>query len=294
MIDYRLGTLFVLLLFCLNTQALPLVRQPDRAFGYVIGDVLEQGILLEADVDLVGIPPERRVDEWLERVSSTVVTKKKNQRWLMMQYQVTNSPLIARSISLPALEINTSNGQDLQVSAWFFSLSPLAPVNSADAASQPLLQPDRTPQLSNMATQVRRLIYSLVALGTVLVAWVGWWFLRQRADTKRLPFAHAWSEIRKMGHKQLDTKPEAWFALHHAFNGCAGRTINSSTVDELIRQKPWLHSLQSNIDDFYALSSARFFAEQTALSPYGLYEFARTLYRVEKKHSDVARIVDMQ
>ena len=283
----------MLLLCSVAVDASTIVQQPPRAFGYVIGDVLEQRIRLEAGgrkVVLAEIPPIQRVGQWLERLSSTLTTSDWDQHWLELQYQVINAPLELVTVSLPALNLAVIDGEPLVVDAWPITISPLTPTVVAGSGELPLMRPDRAPVLADTRGAAQRLKYTSKALVATILGWFGWWLWRHNTDARRLPFSRALRDLRKLGIKQLDEKPHAWFALHHAFNDSAGRTINAGGIAELIQQQPWLKSLQSRIEAFYDASAARFFEQSTEPQPFALFEFGRALYLAEKQHSGGHRL----
>lgn len=286
----RCRNLFIgLLLLCAaGADADTFVQQPSRAFGYVIGDVLEQRIALQSNgnpVELAEIPAVQRAGQWLERLSSTLTNSDSGQHWLDLKYQVINAPSELTTISLPALSLAVINGEPLIVDEWPIIISPIVPAVVAGSSELPPMQPDRAPVLADTSVATRRLNYTVIALFVTILAWSGWWYWRHNTDARRLPFSRAFRDMRKLGFKQLDDNPQAWFALHHAFNGSAGRTINSGTIAELIQQQPWLKSLQSRIEAFYAASAARFFEQATEPQSFALFEFGKALYLAEKRHS---------
>ena len=283
----------MLLLCSFSLEAATVVQQPPRAFGYVIGDVVMQSIRLQSDgsnVELAEIPPVQRVGQWLERLSSTLATDDLNQPWLELRYQVINAPLELITVSVPELNLVVIDGEPLVVEAWPITISPLTPTVVAGSGELPLIRPDRAPVPPDTQVATQRLKYTSMAFVVTILAWLGWWFWRQNTDARRLPFSRALRDMRNMGIKGLDENPEAWFALHHAFNGSAGRTINSGTIAKLIQQQPWLKSLQSRIEAFYAASAARFFEQPAESQSFALFEFARVLYLAEKQHSGGHRL----
>ena len=279
----------MLLLCSFTLEAAAVVQQPPRAFGYVIGDVVKQSIRLQSDgsnVELAEIPPLQRVGQWLERLSSTLASDDLNQPWLELQYQVINAPLELITVSLPTLNLVVIDGEPLVVPAWPITISPLTPTVVAGSGELPLIRPDRAPVPPDTQVAAQRLKYTSMALVGTILAWFGWWFWRHKTDARQLPFSRALRDMRKMGIKELDENPAAWIALHHAFNGSAGRTINSGTIAVLIQQQPWLKSLQSRIEAFYAASATRFFEQATKPQSFALFEFYKALYLAEKQHAD--------
>lgn len=265
------------------------VEQPSRAVGYVIGDVLIQNIRLDSDhsaVVLDELPATERVDQWLERVSSKVIRKHNNQPWLELRYQIVNAPTKLITTSLPALTLSVVEGSTIHVDSRDFTVSPLSPASVGNSDALPAMMPNRMPTPPAIETPRRYLRYSLMALLVTLLVWSAWWLWRNSQDATRLPFSRAWRELRKIHSGQVENSPQAWFALHHAFNGFAGRTINSGSINQLIQQTTWLQPLQSRIEGFYAASATRFFEQADKPLPFALYEFGNALYLAEKQNSD--------
>lgn len=282
----------ILLLSPLAVDAAALVEQPSRTFGYFIGDILEQRILMELDgtaLELKALPASERVGAWLQRLPSKLVADKRGQRWLELKYQLINAPTELQAVSLPAMQLAVVSGTPLAIESWSFSVAPLtAAVLSADAGPV-LMRPDRQPVLVDDQLAAKRLILTSLALVVTLLLWLGWWLWRRNADTSRLPFAQAWHQLNKLDPNQLDDDPQAWLVMHHAFNNAAGRTINRTTIQALIRQDAWLESYAARIDEFYLASSARFFEQAMQPQPFALLELCKTLYLVEKRHSGGSR-----
>lgn len=278
----------ILLLNLVDVDASVLDKQPSRAFGYFIGDVLEQRIRLQSagrSVELAELPTNKRVGRWLERLSSTLTTGDQDESWLILKYQLINAPSKPVTISLPALSLSVIKGEPLVVSALPISISPLTPTVIAAGVESQLMRPDRQPVPPDPRAPARGLKYMVMALVATIISWSGWWHWRQHTDARRLPFARALRDIRKLDSKQPNEDPHAWFALHRAFNDSAGKAINSSTIADLIQQEPWLKSFESRIDAFYAASAARFFEEVTQPQPFALIDFGKALYLTEKRHS---------
>ena len=263
-------------------------QQPVRRFGYFIGDVVEQQIRLQVEgeeIELAEIPPNQREGQWLERLSSTLITADRGQYWLVLRYQIINAPSELIAISLPAVSLTVIDGEPLVVDSWQITISPLLPAVLSDGDMLSVIRPDRQPVPVDWRTAARQIKYTGIALAVTIVSWLGWWLWRRHTDALRLPFARALHEMRSMDLKQLDENPHAWLTLHHAFNDAAGRTINSGTIAELILQQPWLKSMQSRIESFYAASVARFFEQATQPQAFALFEFGKSLYQAEKQHS---------
>ena len=127
----------------LATSAYPaataLVEQP-RPFGYVVGDVMTQRVLLEIDGrELVpaGVPKAQRVNLWLERRPARIESLPDGRRWLAIDYQVINAPQSLTTVNLPAFDLQgAADGATLKIAAWPISVNAL----TSDGSSE--LRPD--------------------------------------------------------------------------------------------------------------------------------------------------------
>ena len=120
-------------------------QNPERDFGYVIGDIIEQRVHLPAaytSVDLSTLENSSRVSTWLQRRSASVESGRNEQSILTLRYQIINSPEAIVNAALPELTllVNTDNHNQaalapVTVNAWPFTLGPLTPDVSATATA---------------------------------------------------------------------------------------------------------------------------------------------------------------
>ena len=80
-----------------------------------------------------------------------------------------------------------------------------------------------------------------------------------------------------------DTAPEAWRALHRAFDRTAGRSVQIDTLPLLFTTAPHLEPLRSRIHEFFDQSSARFFGGAEPEHPLSVSTLCRDLRRIEKR-----------
>lgn len=266
-----------------STTTAPVARTIEpRAFGYVLGDVLNQRVLIDgtaADIASNALPTAGRIGVWLERRPSRIATGADGHRWLVLSYQVTNSPQSLTTIELPALTLNL-NGAPLRIAAWPVSIGPLTPDATAGAGDLQPMRPDRLPPREPIGRIERLLGAWLGALAVVLIAWAAWWQLRNRREAARLPFARAWHDLAAANANDL----AAWRRLHHALNETAGRVVQHDRLAPLFARAPWLEALREPLEQFYQQSAARFFATGVPAAAYPLQQLARELYLAERRH----------
>lgn len=277
------------------------VEQP-RPFGYVIGDLLTQRVLLEGGgrtVEVAPLPSPARVGIWFERRSVRVQRETDGRRWLLVEYQVINAPPALRTIRLPAWDLKTTSpASALRVAEWPISVGPLLrpPADNAPADSPPAelyasgigeraapadvrLRPDRAAPTVPTASIRESLTLWSAALAITLIAWVAWLLWRNYTDAASLPFARA---LRDMRHTD-DGAPEAWQTLHHAFDQTAGRVVQMQSLPTLFARAPHLNPLRAPIETFFAQSSERFFGAGPPAQPVSTHTLCRDLRRLEKR-----------
>ena len=121
-----------------------IVVQP-RPFGYVVGDLVTQRVLLttpNADFQPAALPAAQRLNIWFERRAPRIESAADGRRWLVVDYQVINAPQTLTTVGLPAWELEAkAGGARLKIPAAPINVGPLIPSSSAAAASD--LRPDR-------------------------------------------------------------------------------------------------------------------------------------------------------
>jgi len=263
------------------------IEQP-RAYGHVVGDLLTQRVLMEQgeqvgralDIAPAALPPADRVGLWFERRTPRIETDAEGRRWLAIDYQLINAPRALTATTLPALTLATSAGSALAVPAWPLTIGPLSAPDASGPGGLPALQPDRPVEPRPTRAIERQLHASLGALAVVLSLWLAWWGWRQWRESRRLPFAQAWSRLRRLDAAD----PAAWLALHEAINQSAGRVVHAASLPRLIDDAPQLRPLQGELARFFEASNARFFGSAAAAG-FPLHALGRALRAAEKRHA---------
>lgn len=256
------------------------VEQP-RPFGYVLGDVITQRVLLraaDADFSPAELPGAQRINVWFERRKPRIETASNRTRWLAVDYQIINTPQVLETVSLPAWTLKSSNGAKLEIPAWPISIAALTPVATAPRITGEL-RPDRAAPTIDTAPINRQLMIWAAAFLLAAVAWFGWVQQRNYRERSNKPFARAWHEINRMD----ENAPEAWRALHRAFDLAAGRVVQTENLPLLFAQAPHLADLRARIEQFFKQSSERFFGEATPEHQVSVRALSRELQQVEKR-----------
>jgi len=259
------------------------VEQP-RSFGHFIGDVLTQRILLQLDGQpfiSAPLPRAERVNRWLERRTLRVATADDGRRWLIAEFQIINAPTVLVSTVIPAWELRPASGQiALRMPAWPISIAPLAPLTAFGEGALEQLRPDRAAALVATAPIKRKLTLYAGACAASLGLWLAWWMWRQWRASSKQPFARATRALRKLD----DASPQAWYALHRAFDETAGEALQSATLADLFRRAPHLAPLREAIERFFAQSNERFFGTGRPADRFPVRKLCAELRRIEKRH----------
>jgi len=259
------------------------VQQP-RPFGYVIGDLIEQRVLLERGartLDLSALPKPGRVGAWLERRAPTVVSDSQGRAWLVVDYQLINAPQAITTINLPAWDFHLrTSGPALQVPQWPVSIHPLTQRIVVGQGGLQELRADRPAPTLPTAPIVRSIELWAGALAVILALWLGWIVWRNRRAAANQPFARAAREIRVAGEQS----PQAWQAMHQAFDRTAGRVVQPATLPALFQAARQFDPMRPRIEAFFAQSRQLFFGAGLPEHPISVSELCGDLRRIERRH----------
>ncbi len=259
------------------------VEQP-RPFGYVIGDILTQRILLQFDgerFEPAAMPRSERVGAWLQRRAPRVETQPNGRRWLAVDYQIINAPRSLKLVIIPAWDLPAKSGTHaLRIDEWPISVSPLTLPQTFKIDSLEGLRPDRpAPIIATMPIERQIAVWSGASVLT-LAAWLGWFVWRNWRTSRAQPFGRALREMRRID----GTSPDAWRALHRGFDRVAGQVTQTATLAALFQRAPYLMPLRPKIEKFFEQSSEFFFGNGPPASPMSVRELCTELRRIEKRH----------
>jgi mxaA protein len=259
----------------------PVTVEQPRAFGYTVGDLLSQRILLPLGNDgssAAATPSTGRIGIWFERHHPRIETDGEGRRWMVIDYQIVNAPQTLTTISLPALTLGS-----VQVPEWPVSVSPLTPNTAFGTGDLLPLRPDRPAPLPAIAPLRRQAMWALGFLALTLAAWFGWWKWRNTREAASLPFARAYMEMQRLASSQPDKNARGWLCLHRALNETAGQVVHAGSLPGLLARAPHLQALQPQLERFYQQSGERFFASGSADENFPLLDLSRSLYRAERR-----------
>ena len=259
-----------------------IVEQP-RPFGYVIGDVLTQRILLQVDgraFEPAAMPRTERVGAWLERRTPRIEVRGDGRNWLVADYQVINAPQTLSVVNMPAWEVQPRSGATrLRIGDWPISISPLTSRVAFGKGDLAELRPDRPPPAIDTEPMRRRIAVLLGAFTFTLVFWAGWLIWREWRARATQPFARALREMRRYE----DTAPQAWHALHRAFDRTAGQVMQTATLPDLFLRAPQLLPLRAQVEQFFIQSGKLFFGAGLPAQPLSVRKLCAALRRLEKR-----------
>jgi mxaA protein len=245
----------------------------------VVGDLLTQRVLLD-DFELAELPRAERVDIWFERHDARIETASDGHRWLIVTYQLINAPQALTTVTLPAWELPARRGEALSIAAWRIRASPItAPRVEAEQVLRDL-RPDHPAAATPTAPIRKQLFLWTGALILTLLAWALWIAWRNHRASQNQPFARA---LREMRHVD-DNAPEAWQALHRAFDRTAGGVTQMGTLRALFERAPHFEPLRSRIEEFFTQSRELFFGGGLPGQRVSVHELCSDLRRIERQH----------
>lgn len=277
----RLVYFAIVLLLSLAAHARDAVVEQSRSYGYVIGDIATQRVLLARGFAPEPLPQAGPLGIWLERRSSRVETDRQGRRWLAVEYQIMNSPQVLTMVKVPAWTLAAKgNGEPLQIAEWPISVAPLTPQKPFAQAGLGGLRPDRAAVLVDVAPAKRWMTIWLTGFVLSIAAWGGWFAWRNWRASINQPFAVALRELRGTD----ETTPQAWHALHRAFDRTAGQVVQTGALAPLFERAPQLTPLRPPIESFFTESAARFFGTPSSGASVSLRALCADLRRIEKRH----------
>lgn len=258
----------------------PAIVEQPRPFGYVIGDVITQRVLLTTprrDFQPAAMPPVQRVNIWLERRAPRIEKTSDGRRWLVVDYQLINAPQALTTVQLPAWAIEDPvQGERIEIPSAPISVAPL--ISTSSSADQ--LRPDREPSIIDTAPSRASVLLWSIALAATLAAWLAWLQWRNWRDSHNRPFARALHQLRHVD----ETAPEAWQAVHRAFDQTAGRVLQIETLPTLFERAPHLQPRRAEIERFFAQSNERFFGAGPSADLLSVRALCHELRRIERRH----------
>lgn len=269
-----------------------------RPFGYVIGDVVAQRIVLltPPDQELApdALPKPGRVDLWLERRAPRVTTGRAGEarrHEIVIEYQIVNAPTDVTTIALPPLSLPLHGAQgvvDEAVAEWPVTVAPITPQYVLARAGLEEMRPDLPPPAIDTSAHVAR----VMLYGAALACIIGYFALRRFGlpwlPDSRPPFARACADLRRLARQPSgrDAYRAGLRRVHRAFDETAGHTVFAEQLWTFLERHPHFAPLASDAERFFADSRREFFgAGSDSHSLQWLTEFGRHCRRAELQAS---------
>jgi mxaA protein len=242
------------------------IRNPASYAGIQLGDVLQRTIRLsvpaqeqlnENSLPLKGLQRQGiELRQW--QVSSEAESGRKIYT-LVFDYQVFASPGKPVQLQLPAERIAFNSGAVAELPAWRFWLMAQLPDRLQPAKPTVIAQYPPTLQPTQMVQRALGVSLLLALLGSLVL-------LYRNADWGWLPmmnghFARAYRQLKRLP-ATADGQKQAALLVQQAFNASFGQQMLSSHVPEFVARQPVFHSLQSQIDAFFAQANAVLYGGQ--------------------------------
>ncbi len=286
----------VLLSLTCVAYAAPVELSIGRAYGYVIGDVIEQTALVEAaqasTLDMATLPKPGRQGGWVELVAPVKVARLDEQHLrLQLRYQVMNAPREVALAFLPSykLKLQLTEGQIKEISlpSQAISVSPMSKEEAFTRTGMEAIRPERIvmPMAAEAIAARAKAWFTATVLSFGLAGLLLWWRRRRQAEG---PFARATRALRA---KLSDE--HAIRLVHTAFNETAGHSVFAESLESFFAQHPHYDAMRAQITQFFAMSRQVFFDTSMQGQPAGsaqglqhassLYELTRHLARIERR-----------
>lgn len=232
------------------------VQQP-RPFGYVVGDLIEQRVLLPAGRHSLqsSMPGAGRIGIWLERRTPRVASDSQGRHWLIVDYQLINAPQGLTTVNLPEWVLAAKGERPLRIPHWPVSVGPLTARTVIAQGGLQAVRGDRAAPSIPTEPIVQQLGFWSGAAVITIALWLGWLLWRNWRAGLNKPFARAAREMRDV---EADTG-QAFQALHRAFDRTAGRVVQRATLPDLFARAAYLEPFRPRIEEFFAHSAEHFF-----------------------------------
>lgn len=275
------------------------INNPFKNNSIQIGEVLTRNLSIEVNAPYellkTALPMKGLIRNGIElseiKVES-VQTDQKNVYSIALRYQVFASAAKPTVMQLPAENFEFSGAEqalNVQLPAWGFWFSPLVAEGITNAKEN--LQPQYKATLLDLSLHHTRfwLLLALALSGLLGLIYIN-------ADVRHLPFmngafAKAQRTLTKLAKRQAANSPadkasaekKALLAMHQAFNQTYGQNLFANDIAKFLSAQPKFKRLKTEIEQFFAYSSASLFASQAPP------QFMQTLLSLSKSLRDCER-----
>lgn len=270
--------------------------QNPRPFGYVVGDVFEQELILSAKagqtLDQKQLPKLGRLNAWLELRALTLDESSRGgttRYRVKLLFQLPNAPLAVRVIELPAQRFvfNTGNRPiEIKSTEWPITIGPITPDEVLARDGLDAMRADAPPRPIDTTGVKQRLAGYGVGLLGLLLYWCYRYFGIPYLHRQRRPFTQAYREVDKLARgAQINAYQRALEQLHRALNETAGRSLFVDNIDPFLANRPIPPGLAAMTREFFQVSRNQFFAGGGPIEHYSIAwmrDFCRAWRDVER------------
>lgn len=242
-----------------------------RPFGYAIGDLIRQKLIVDVDrsavLDRNSIPNDR-INRWLEVREAKVTEEERGdlRRYVIeLAYQTFYAPLEVKNLAIPAFNLVFNQNGDafqLEVPNWVFTTAPIRELSVLREEGLEPMRPDLSPVLADGNGPRLRLSFAMVVGGgaclylAYLYGYLPW---QQRGRH----FRATYRSLRTLNRAaQTSDYAAAYTAVHRAFNGVYGQPLFSERLEAFFEENPAFRPLRAEIEAFFASSYEFFFSER--------------------------------
>lgn len=260
-----------------------------RHFGWVTGDTIERVYQIKLPKDyhvlISSLPQLGQLNYWLDVIQSSIsvisTQDDATSYQLSVVYQAFYAPLDVHLLTIPALSIIASNGtenKEIVIPEWSFTMSPLKATVPLEDSQGNKLGFQMMADVVQPSLDKTRVYFKMGVLGLLLFILLCCWLFVNGLLVKRTrsPFLTAYRIIkpilRKKERNRMDIQ-NALFAVHHAFDAVAKKTLFSHQIDQFSDDFPEYRHQIEQIKEFYTYSSLTLY--QSSTSKY--YTFGRLI-----------------
>ncbi len=242
--------------------------ETPRPFGYVIGDEIEQHIIVETlpgiTLQTASLPGQGQLNRWLNL--NEVVVKQQQQRYeITLRYQLFYAALEVKALKLPGFTLQLNDGKqtlDKEVPAWEFTVSPLRELSVRKTESGEYMRPDATSLLLSDAQSVVGLTVSAIA-SLLIAIYLAYLYGCMPMAFKRLLFKRALKQLAKLS---IDNMDQALTVMHQAFNRLNQKPLFQNQLADFYQRFPHYRSISTELDWFFQYSNRYFFTERSSVN----------------------------
>ncbi len=250
------------------------VKTP-RAFGYVIGDMIELDVSLALDpgfeLDPASVPEPGRVSRWLSLNEASHASEPRDgmsRHAIRLRFQVVNAPESVTRAGTPPMSLRILGPDDdfpAVIPGWAFTISPIVTSEERPPGRLPDLRPALPPGPVPTITRTVR-VSVLGGLALVLLALFAYAQVAERIRRRaRGHFDRAYRRIqrRTAGSELPGVYADALLDMHAAFNATADRAVFEHDLTRFFIEHPRFESLRAPIAALFAESAAVHYGSST-------------------------------